>query len=785
MFVNGSCTGLAYRVAASSSIRRVDRLVMAVFIKAYLVVYNLMCLTLWSIALMTGVRGYMDKGLRGVWGSSGSFILVGQFAMALEIVHAVLGLVRSPVLTTSIQVMSRLWIVVVPVLGSECKIGEEAMPGLMGLSWAAVEVVRYSFYLCSLLMSKVPYGLFWMRYTLFYVLYPTGITGELGTAMLGQECFGSRARLIGCVMALYVPGSPFMYMNMVGIRKSAFKKRHAPPPKAPRGCAFPAGKDGSRSTTAANKMTIAAAISASGDASAAEACRREPMYRFGYVKHFKKLVAVSAHSEENALAVARAGIKYMRKNFEFVDGQGNTVPFGQAVEAGSSATVEGRSLRTETIVGTAMHAVQALRVAYDGGWHPSTPKPPVKSVEGDELRALTELWVLRGVLEADAAKAIVWSANYVARGGSLKDCHFVLIGAGSAMGPFRTLMELGASVVAIDVPGSWGERPKAMWRRLIETARQSCGTLTFPAVDKSASGDELEARAGVDLCCEAREVADWLCEVWLPRLDCRRATVCVGNYTYLDGDQHVKLSLCADAVIDRLLSECRRRRVKQTTLAFLCTPTDLHLVPDDCALASKTNAETRPFRLAEKLIHLTTGVLRPNYTMTVGPPDQRAFVCDGLSVAQGPNYALAKRLQHWRASLAFAAGHVVSSNVAPSTATLSVIHNKSFAWAYGGMPAFNFEIFKQETTTAIMAAILIHDVLNDKSPKNPGHTKLHNPLALFSTQAVHGGLWRSPYAIDSIGEVSALVYFAQLIAQPILALAILAIAAHFAYAAPS
>lgn len=29
------------------------------------------------------------------------------------------------------------------------------------------------------------------------------------------------------ILAIYVPGAPFMYMNMVGNRRSAFKKRAA------------------------------------------------------------------------------------------------------------------------------------------------------------------------------------------------------------------------------------------------------------------------------------------------------------------------------------------------------------------------------------------------------------------------------------------------------------------------------------------------------------------------------------------------------------------------------
>ena len=49
---------------------------------------------------------------------------------------------------------------------------------------------------------------------------------------------------------------------------------------------------------------------------------------------------------------------------------------------------------------------------------------------------------------------------------------------------------------------------------------------------------------------------------------------------------------------------------------------------------------------------------------------------------QGPNYALAKRLQSWRAMVARADGQPVSINVAPATATASVVSNPQFAAAY-------------------------------------------------------------------------------------------------------
>ena len=130
----------------------------------------------------------------------------------------------------------------------------------------------------------------------------------------------------------------------------------------------------------------------------------------------------------------------------------------------------------------------------------------------------------------------------------------------------------------------------------------------------------------------------------------------------------------------------------------------------------------------------------------------------------GPNYALAKRMQHWRAITAYSKGHVVSSNIAPSTATISVIKNKQFAWAYDGMPYFKpMEIFQQETSNAVMAALLINDI-NEESksvadPKSRAAKKLRNPYELFAYNSFHGGVWRCAYTVGSIGEVSVLIHF--------------------------
>lgn len=61
----------------------------------------------------------------------------------------------------------------------------------MVLSWSLTEVVRYSFYAFSLL-GREPRLLVFLRYTLFYLLYPTGASSEalLIFATLPQPAFG-------------------------------------------------------------------------------------------------------------------------------------------------------------------------------------------------------------------------------------------------------------------------------------------------------------------------------------------------------------------------------------------------------------------------------------------------------------------------------------------------------------------------------------------------------------------------------------------------------------------
>lgn len=88
-------------------------------------------------------------------------------------VHCAVGLVPSAIMTTLMQVYSRLFIVWALLEGVA---GVSDNVGLLVVSyaWAITEVIRYSYYFFSLL-NAVPYPLTWCRYTFFYFLYPLGV----------------------------------------------------------------------------------------------------------------------------------------------------------------------------------------------------------------------------------------------------------------------------------------------------------------------------------------------------------------------------------------------------------------------------------------------------------------------------------------------------------------------------------------------------------------------------------------------------------------------------------
>merc|ERR1719223_1368722 len=334
----------------------------------------------------------------------------------------------------------------------------------------------------------------------------------------------------------------------------------------------------------------------------------------------------------------------------------------------------------------------------------------------------------------------------------LRDCYFVLFGATSAMGPFYKLMDLGANVIAVDL-----DRP-AIWEKLIKETRSRAGRLIFPvkeAVPSGASDEDIAKVAGCNLLTDTPEIRTWLQDLYP-----KERLICMA-LAYLDGALFVKVSMAMDAIIQSLVE---KRSADRMGVAYLCTPTDAHLCTAASVDAAKANFRKAPAwqGLLAPLLGMAGMPMRQNVEKPIRTPAgeevEGLHVVDCIIPEQGPNYILAKRLQHWRAMVSRAAGCLASSNVAPSTATASVLSNVLFALGYKGMSYFKpMEITFPETSNSVCAALLIRDVRDPTSAANP-KTPLPNPLSLFTDGAFHGGCWRGAWKFGCVGAPALLGY---------------------------
>lgn len=476
------------------------------------------------------------------------------------------------------------------------------------------------------------------------------------------------------------------------------------------GIQFPLGANGQRGTMEVNQATLAAAIEAV-DKEEAAAVRANKKWRFGYAKHVLKNVGISASRPENALKVAEAGLKYLHSTMTFVR-DGSEMPLAQAM-----AKFTATKFATKVVKGEGRRERYAVK--YGG-----------KVLQGQALDTQVEKWLSKGCIELSAANSLC-RVNAKSEWSDLSDKYFVLFGAGSAMGPFEVLMSLGANVIAIDLP-----IPK-IWERLERIAKQSSGTLYVPVV-----GDV----AGVDLLKDTPEVRTWLLQ------QAPKEQLVLGGYCYLDGALFVRVSVAMDAI----MQDCIAQRKVKPAVAYLCTPTDAHLCTAASVAASKSNLARAP--LWQKLFAMASLAFPAKRRMkkNTWPPIRQEdgselYVCDAIVPEQGPNYLLAKRLQHWRAMVARRDGCVVSTNVAPATSTVSVTKNFSFKLAFAGMHWFRaMEIFEPETSNTVMTGLLISDLRDPGSAAHPA-TALKNPLCLMTENAAHGGNWRCAYSQTSLG----------------------------------
>lgn len=202
---------------------------------AYLVLYNVVMCAGWLSVGAISVRHYAQtKSIEGLYDNVELPLKVFQTAAVLEIFHCMFGIVRSSAFLTAMQVFSRVF-TVWGVTHSVREVQDEPGVALYITCWTCTEIVRYAFYTFGLL-NQLPYILTWLRYTLFIILYPSGVAGELWTtysALPHVQKSGLYSvslpndynisfdfyKILIFWMLLYIPFFPRLYSHMLHQRR--------------------------------------------------------------------------------------------------------------------------------------------------------------------------------------------------------------------------------------------------------------------------------------------------------------------------------------------------------------------------------------------------------------------------------------------------------------------------------------------------------------------------------------------------------------------------------------
>jgi very-long-chain (3R)-3-hydroxyacyl-CoA dehydratase len=222
--------------------------------RAYVIFYNVAQVLGWAFILFKLLQFYLDGNshekivTKSLYEYLRGPLIIFQTAAILEVVHALTGLVRSPLMTTIMQVASRLVLVwgivnVVPTAQNH-----PLLASMVG-AWGVTEVIRYSYYALNIALGEAPYIVLWLRYTLFFVLYPLGVGSEIGLIYISLPWIRETGLFslqmpnawnfafnyyyfLWLVILNYFPGFPTLYMHMIKQRARNLGTPQPPPKKA-------------------------------------------------------------------------------------------------------------------------------------------------------------------------------------------------------------------------------------------------------------------------------------------------------------------------------------------------------------------------------------------------------------------------------------------------------------------------------------------------------------------------------------------------------------------------
>ncbi|MCH7334585.1 hypothetical protein [Acinetobacter modestus] len=462
----------------------------------------------------------------------------------------------------------------------------------------------------------------------------------------------------------------------------------------------------SPSTTHTAKQILKSALQSVNSRYAAQ-LTSEKNWRKNYPFYFHELVKVGIESVDHPARIAQQGLETAKSLFNF-----NRAEQSHTLTS-AIANIKDQPFESFILKGTGSSTIEPWFIPYHG-----------KKLQGEALLQQIDLWEQQQIIEPSHAKALR-ILNQHPEWFDLSKRTMVLFGAGSEAGPLSWLAKWRANIVAIDLPHP------AIWDKITKVIEKGNATLIAPQM-KVADKQQL----GANLLTQTPEIANWL-NTFSETLD-------LAGIAYLDGEKHVRVSIAMISIMEQV-----SQHKPDSSIMFMLTPTDIYAIPKAVVQSIQDKIKQRPIveKLLTKSIHNISlnNFFKPNLKQLIQSDNGQQYgISDCMVIEQGPNYALAKRLQQWFAISTRARGQKTVINIAPSTTTHSVVKNPILKAAFSGADLFKVETFNPETTNAIMAALWIHDLNNPESATNPDK-KLDHPLELIMENANHGGLWHVPY----------------------------------------
>ena len=195
----------------------------------YLIFYNLLQFLGWSLFFIKITNGLIkSKSLTEIFDETIFLLVFVQYASILEIFHTFYKLVKAVLCIVMVENLGRIAIVVTLQF---CKSSISNGYLLLFVGWSTLEIVRYFFDLLLLFKRNnktfdIPYFLIWLRYSLFIVMYPIGVSGEVITVWNAGNDFNNNS-LVGIPISfLLYPVFTFYFICLIYLYIYLFKVRN-------------------------------------------------------------------------------------------------------------------------------------------------------------------------------------------------------------------------------------------------------------------------------------------------------------------------------------------------------------------------------------------------------------------------------------------------------------------------------------------------------------------------------------------------------------------------------